>query len=52
MTRLGLSLQGLAKLCGVNVRTARRWRNGETKMPLSARRLLAMQWTDAVKENS
>jgi hypothetical protein len=37
----GISAETIALLCKVNVRTARRWKNGERRMPQTARMILA-----------
>lgn len=37
----GIPAETIAQLCKVNVRTARRWKNGERRMPETARMLLA-----------
>jgi len=37
----GIPAETIAALCKVNVRTARRWKSGERKMPETARMILA-----------
>jgi Phage protein len=37
----GIPVETIALLCKVHIRTARRWKNGERKMPETARMILA-----------
>lgn len=38
---LGLSIKDIARICGVDLSTARRWKRGATYLPDAARKLLS-----------
>jgi hypothetical protein len=46
-----LSNQTIAKICGVTVRTAQRWRSGRTKTPKAAQELLTLYVRQRVMPN-